>query len=228
MSLFASSPRYDRGVKLALLALLLVPALGACDGELRFSADPVEDAASETTDASVSDTGDTGGGPDGSSGGCTRDADCPFTTLHCDLSSGSCVPCLEDDHCKSGDLHRCDLASHRCVECGVSTDCDSSEVCDPLTRSCRRRCGADAGTCSGSMPICDTTRSYCVCNSESCESSERRHCSPTSRACVECRDDFDCILGDDRHCLEGACVRCTADSQCGSKRCEPTTHQCVE
>lgn len=189
--------------------------IAACDGELRFAADPTDAAAPGDAPA------------DGA--GCRTDTDCPFSTLHCDPSSGACVPCAEDRHCTSGDQNRCDLVSHRCVECRANADCEPDEMCDPTTRRCRPRCGGDTGgTCTTELPVCDGARGACACTEESCERiSDRPRCSPTLRLCVECLGAFDCD-GDEPYCLDGACVRCTTDAHCAPKRCDPVRHQCAD
>lgn len=227
MSLLSARPRYHVCVRPVVITLLAALALPACDGDLRFDPNPTSDAsiadATSGNDASTPETT-----TDTSPGGCTADSECPFSTLHCDPTSRTCVACWNDSHCGSGDLRRCDVALHRCVECGVSSDCEYNEVCDPATKRCRSKC-TDASTCPSTMPVCDTTLSYCTCTtSETCESSSRRRCSPTTRTCVECLTDIDCLLDDEKHCFEGYCVHCTTDAQCSPKRCEPVTHQCVD
>ena len=222
MSLLPLRRRYDGRVRIFVFVLGL--SLAACDGDLRFAADPLPDATSD--DTAAADAATDAADASGEAGNPCLGVKCPDSTLHCDPTNGTCVPCVNDSHC-SGDYRRCDLATHRCVECGVDGDCESYEKCDPGTRRCRPKCG-DAGSCSDLM-VCDTAKGFCGCTEETCEKyTERRICSPTTRLCVQCLSNSDCVLSDERYCFEGYCVHCTSDAQCPSKHCEPVTHQCVD
>jgi hypothetical protein len=179
-----------------LRALALACALLAgCDQQLRF--DEPSAASSAQTSAS-----------------CERDEDCNLSTLHCDVVSGACVACRDDNDCTDHALPRCDAALHRCVNCGSDSDCDPSQTCLPRTRTCVVRCaeGAMEKTCPADAPTCDEV----------------------ARICVQCKTDPDCltITDDGPYCeaASGRCVHCTDDRQCPAThpRCDDVQHRCGE
>lgn len=194
-------------MKRFVIALLIA----GCDGDLRFTAASVDagDAKPAAETARL----------------CATDEECPFPSLHCEPSTGACVPCVRDEHCGDGERRRCDLASRRCVECGVSADCEADERCDGKTHACMRPCGGDAGGCGEEQPTCDAPRAVCVCSATSCGSGKQ--CDATSGACVECLVDAHCG-GDRARCVERRCHACRTDEDCGNDRCDPVKHECVD
>lgn len=193
-------------------------ALAGCDGEMRFSGDPLPDASG--ADAVTSETL----APADAAARCVRDDDCPFSTLHCD-PTGACVPCFNDSQC--GDSQRC--VANACVQCRDKADCEPYEACDTVSHRCRKPC-VDASSCvsMSTTPLCGD-RGFCTCSAEICEGfPERRHCDLNRGACVECSSNDDCSSDDEKYCSDGFCVRCKLDAHCsGDKRCDPVTHQCV-
>lgn len=204
--------RYDRKVRRFPVGLVFALALVACDGELRFA--PDQDA--DPGDASSADTSST----------CGVDDDCPFTTLHCDPASATCVACVIDAHCTSVARPRCDTATHQCVQCESNADCDAVSSCDSATHRCFRRCAVDPDDCTLEQPVCDASRDACVCSATSCTTDDRPHCDASSGLCVRCLGDGDCPSYAP-HCQGGYCLKCLSDAECvAPRRCDPVRHQC--
>jgi hypothetical protein len=103
------------------------------------------------------------GEPDAASGavGCISDDGCPIPSLHCDLSSGQCVPCVSDVDCAGSDRPRCDIALHRCIECGIAQDCGNGYVCEPTTHRCQQTC-LSSDQCTEDVETCDASRDVCI------------------------------------------------------------------
>ena len=150
MRLFAAKP--------TIVFLSALVGSSACNAEFRF-ADHGDSAGISGDDA------DAGGSDAG--GRCKSDPDCRLPNLHC--FEGVCVPCLQDSHCVAP-LSRCDLAAHRCVECGLGTDCLPTESCEPLSRTCVRRCGT-GNPCPVDFGRCDVARGFCISCTKSGECS---------------------------------------------------------
>lgn len=233
-------------------AIALACALTACnDGIIRLSsgaeapdatsivgadASSFDDATSGTSDGGAppsSDAQPPGDGAGGDAGhGCLLDTDCPLASLHCDLSSGTCVQCTKDPDCTKPGYPRCDLATHLCVACGVNADCADGGVCDPMTLHCVVPC-SDAGKCAGDDVVCNA-HGYC----SSCDSSmDGGGCSGTAVCnddigqCGECTNDSQCS-GSTPHCrlANDTCVQCLSSSQCPTAAapvCDPATWTCV-
>ena len=212
---------------LILGAVPLFP-VSACDGEIRLPANAADGSTSGSAfDAAPSPTFDAG--DEGAKIACKNDSACVLETLHCDLGSQTCVPCLSDAHCVDPTLKRCDTASHRCVECGIATDCASDRRCEPTTHKCVPQC-VDGGTCPNDSPTCDVVRGLCVeCTVSASCSSEKPICENGSGRCVECISDTNCQSPKPR-CdrARGKCVECMSSAHCLSDRplCDPQEGEC--
>lgn len=81
-----------------------------------------------------------------------------------------------------------------------------------------RACNAQAGECDG-------------CSASSECSAPFNACDPSSRLCVVCAGDADCVrVGAGKRCLDKQeCVECTTNTDCGSgAACNIATNTCVE
>ncbi|WP_373046629.1 PPC domain-containing protein [Vulgatibacter sp.] len=151
--------------------------------------------------------------------GCEANSDCfqdPRGEF-CDRSSGDCVSCLNDTHCRgrsctggicmgsvcttdadcAAPTPRCNEAGDACVACLESDDCAAGEACE-------------AGSCVA-VPV------ECTSDVECEEAAPGRPLCLVEDGrglCVECRGGADCGEGID--CLGGACVdvRCESDLDC--------------
>jgi len=158
---------------------------------------------------------------------CSSNNDCSIG-LFCDLSSGTCVDCLVDEHCDvglqcmadntcgdgslctgdadcDGDLV-CELSSGACVECTVDSHCPSGSTCQ--LNSCVESGNSGAPTC--------TTQADCDPLGYICDLS--------AGECVPCSTDTQC--GDGRVCNAGVCVNdntgsggCQFTSECNGLAC---------
>lgn len=216
-------------VVLAVAVAVAVPVVG-CQGQLRLDDDagtfgvPAEGGLQEGSMTALDAAR--------SSAGCTKDVDCVLGTLHCDVLSGACVPCVSDEQCSGPVNHRCDAALHRCVECGVDGDCGAGRVCVPSARQCATSCH-QLTDCVLSGFFCDLGRSICArcTGDEICKTAdpETPVCSPVGR-CVLCVNDSTCPAATPR-CdrTTGSCVQCLGASDCGAAAplCNPATSSCV-
>ncbi len=189
-----------KAVGRALLFAVSAALIGACDANFRF----------DQKDAS---------------GSCATDSDCPLATLHCDLTSGSCVPCTDDSACTTTGFPRCDTALHLCVECGSSQDCQAGWQCVE-THRCVPPCSSPAD-CSASVPNCNEITGVCyACNDlVPCATGV---CDDDSGRCVECKYDSQCSSGYCQRAL-GKCVGCVLSSQCPASApiCDPASWSCI-
>lgn len=151
----------------------------------------------------------TGGSDDGPVS-CQTTNDCPFGEF-CDLGSGTCVGCLLDEHCESGEVCLsnkecgvagqdgcatnadcpaslvCDSSSAACVECVTASDCSIGESC------IAQRC-VDDGQGGGAA----------ACSSDADCSVYGQICDPVSLTCAPCTTDEQCGIG--YACSAGICV----------------------
>ena len=201
-----------------LAALAIVSVMVACNGDLALvsgqgGGTSFRDAASPAI--------------------CRRDLDCGVSSLHCDIVTGACLPCLLDTHCTNGDLKRCDDATHRCVECGVNLDCGEGMICEPTTRRCVSVCADSGPPCPSDTPICDGARGFCVActNDGACANADGHVCDVASGRCVQCRADTNCPIELPR-CEQsrGMCVRCLSSTDCASDQpvCDPGDWECKQ
>lgn len=208
-------------MKRAAAGAFALTLAAACDADFRF--DPVTDDSREAG-ASTSD-----GGTDSAGRACIVDSDCPLPSLHCDTTSGACLPCVLDSQCSAQGRPRCDLALHACVECGSNQDCGFNATCEPLTRKCVPRC-ADNAPCPASVPRCGELGFCSECaNSGDCPAA-RHFCEKPSGRCVECRGSADCSGARPRcDSAMSRCVGCVLSTDCppAAPVCDPATSACV-
>ncbi len=116
--------------------------------------------------------------------GCFDDEDCiEGTTRACDPETNTCyggIPCSSPWDCVDSTLSRCDTRIGYCVVCMDSSDCDApGAICDRETRSCLppRPCRSDTD-CSEGIKRCDLASGFCV----ECLSSD--DCDHAAEVCV--------------------------------------------
>lgn len=163
----------------------------------------------------------------GSTGGCTVDTDCKISTLHCDTSSGQCVPCVKDDQCTQPGFRVCDYALNQCVQCGVTGDCGNGQACEPTSHTCVTPC-ADGGGCPAGTS-CNTSGVCVGCSGNGdCANASTGHVCAGNGQCVQCVDDTTCAFPTP-HCNPAthACVQCVTGAQCDEHVCNPATFTCV-
>jgi hypothetical protein len=172
--------------------------------------------------------GDAGVAAEGSTPGCTVDTDCTIATLHCDTSSGQCVPCVKDEQCTQQGLRVCDTALNQCVQCGVTGDCANGQTCEPTSHTCVASC-ADGGACpSGTNCNTQGVCVGCTGNSDCANASTGHVCNTGSGQCVQCIDDTTCSYPTRRcNLATDTCVQCLTGSDCDEHVCIPTTHTCL-
>jgi Cys-rich repeat protein len=216
-----------------LLVFLVVACVGACQGELRLDDAPAGMSIEAGTDAEPGPMQDAPAEShdDDRPTGCTSDADCGLSTLHCDTASGSCVACISDTDCAGGADKRCDAALHECVECGVDGDCPTGQVCVIATARCATSCSSITD-CITSGYVCDLTRDICVrCFvDEMCALTPATpKCAPDG-TCVGCTSDSNCSDATPRcNQVNGSCVECVTSADCpgGQPLCDPTSLTCT-
>lgn len=130
---------------------------------------------------------------------CTQDSDCD--TGVCDVLVGQCVDALaqnEKTTCCGDDCLKCPLDNPLCLPSPYGSAC----------AGCRQdmQCGDGAYCLGGQCTLCNADK-RCGLRCETC-GGDTPYCLPTQKA-----DD-------------AACVRCTGDDQCGSGKCDETTHTC--
>lgn len=154
--------------------------------------------------------------------GCVSDPDCQGN--RCDSTTGACVECLDDSHCRA--LGRTVCESGSCRDCRADSDCHQSDhpYCERGScLECRSNsdCGdntpafcrsgtcvpcAFSGDCERLRRLCDVSgpMNCLACQTDADCFPERPRCSTV---CVECRSDADCPRNK-QHCLmeRGLCV----------------------
>ena len=107
----------------------------------------------------------------------------------CQLNSGSCTT-TDKSQCPS-DKPACNIPANNdtgtCVECNENTDCERYEQC--VDNDCQLNSGSCNvnSDCTGSTPICDTTKHSCVqCTAASDCFGNTPICDTTNQKCVEC------------------------------------------
>lgn len=133
---------------------------------------------------------------------CGSDDDCVNPDApYCDFSSGSCYPCLVNDHCEIDEVchqNACILACLSDQDCEAPTSyCSPGGVCFGCL---------DDSHCSGDEPFCliEPDAGSCVecIIDEDCPEGTP-WCKPGYDTCVECVEHFDCP--EDQHCSQDAC-----------------------
>ena len=179
---------------------------------------------------------------------CTTDTDCAGNALAplCEPRLNRCVArCTMNSDClgnPSGSV--CDTGSGRCVQsCNTNADCtsDSSRpVCDATAGRCVARCAMNSD-CRGATPVCNTATGNCVgCLAANDTCPAGQYCDGASNTCVRgCRNDEGCAPGVevdagvadagavDAGLLDGSPIDAGPVVVPG-RRCEVTTHACVE
>ncbi|MEZ4339293.1 MAG: DUF4215 domain-containing protein [Sandaracinaceae bacterium] len=154
--------------------------------------------------------------------GCTSDTDCAAPTPACDTASMTCVECTDDSAC-GGATPACDTSRFVCVPCVDTAGLPDAGCTDPMLPVC-------AGT---SGP--GTAGTTCVECTTSADCGGGQVCEPTSMVCVTCFDsgtdpDEGCTMPTsicDTSALDGRCVECLGDSDCGSgSTCDTGTNRC--
>jgi len=159
------------------------------------------------------------------------DGGCPAPGLHCNASSGQCVPCLADTQCTDNKtLTVCDLNSNDsfaflCVECVHDSDCDLGDTC--LTNQCIQSCSATHDDCKASAANCDSVRDICVGCRQSGDCSKGEVCNVVTGRCGACTLDTDCPSFKPR-CdpRTNLCERCLSSADCSGGVCDPQTQLC--
>ena len=192
-----------RAGSLVVAASVALALAAACDGTFAFD---------QHADASL--------------GPCASDSDCPIASLHCEVASGVCVPCVDDTACTTAGYPRCDTALHLCVECGSSRDCPGSGATCTETHRCAQSC-LTSSECPAPSPYCDLTELVCAaCTSGApCASGV---CDHESGRCVDCISDAQCPGSYCQRAL-GKCVDCVLSSQCPASApvCDPASWTCI-
>ncbi len=163
---------------------------------------------------------------DGGPWGACVDDGC-LAGLHCNTSSGQCVPCLEDTNCTDQTLTVCDLTprdpfENFCVECVQDEDCGQDEEC--LTNQCVQSCSSGRD-CKASAATCD--RDLCISCRQSSDCDKGKVCSGVTGRCGECTVDSDCPSYKSR-CdpRTNICERCLSNADCGGGFCDLLTESC--
>lgn len=158
---------------------------------------------------------------------CSSNNDCSVG-LFCDLSSGTCVDCLVDEHCDLGEMCR---ANNTCGDASICTgdaDCQTGLVCELSSGACVQ-CTADSHCETGStcqLGSCVETGNSGgpTCSVQSDCDAMGYICDLSAGQCVPCSNDIQC--GDDRVCNAGICVAdnttsggCQFTSECNGLAC---------
>jgi hypothetical protein len=223
-----------------ILAIAAAVIAVACERTFAFDQAGVEGGAGAglggNTDGDDKDAAVSFGG----AGGTSLDAsmppkrchdDCEIPTLHCEVQSGQCLECLNDEDCGALDLTRCDTATHRCVECGLDQDCATDFVCEPRSHRCVHSCDED-NECDDPAFSCNSVQRRCEeCkNDDECETSPRgSRCPAGGSRCVECTDMTQCPT-ERPYCdpIAGTCVACRDSRDCVDSVCAPSSHHCID
>lgn len=123
-------------------------------------------------------------------------------------SSGNCVQCLVNEDCASFAVDGqpspvCDVTTNSCVLCLDDGDCPGSSSCNPNNHRCQSGCSI--GSCTGGQVCVDSLCQDCsfkegkvgVCKGDT------PHCS-SNNTCVQCVLASDCPSG--KTCRGNACV----------------------
>ncbi|MGB0645727.1 MAG: hypothetical protein ACPGQS_01065 [Bradymonadia bacterium] len=153
----------------------------------------------------------------------------------CDADSYTCRSCRSDDEC--GEDSYCYLGA--CELCNPQTNagCEGTGfVCNPSFRSCTSCLShAQCAQAYPNEPFCNAQLGRCApCNPETnqgcTEDAPVCSTSDNSTSCGPCATDLDCANDGNTTCLDGRCVACIDDSDCGGERCAVIsgTRTCVQ
>ena len=175
---------------------------------------------------------------------CTKDADCPSTTLKCIKATGKCAQCAVDKDCTSTYYKYCRAGTGKCVQCKSDKDCTSSTSpkCDTSTGSCvscKNDADCKAGYQWGNKCIKGTSSASCGCtsNAQCAGNPNGPTCYTTYKKC-SCKTNADCKKAPYTLCAvpySGASYKhcqkkCTKDADCTSSlysKCKVNTGACV-
>lgn len=169
--------------------------------------------------------------------GCPAGQICDPATSACTTPKPACSPCGSDAECaaglKCGALGATRYCLEECPDCPAGTTCGDG-LCKPDSGLCDP-CG---GQCGGATPVCVPnpgggagTCGQCG-NGHACPQ-PGQVCDMTNH-CVDAAPNQDCIQDADcaaptPWCLQGACVECFEDAQCGPRRaCDPGRSTCID
>lgn len=96
---------------------------------------------------------------------CTSATGCA-SPLHCDVSTGNCVECLNDQDCNDGDF--CDPLTAECVACLIDEHCDDGDYCNGLETCLDQTCVAGQSPCADGE-TCLPAENACVIVLLDCE-----------------------------------------------------------
>jgi hypothetical protein len=139
--------------------------------------------------------------------------------IFCDVPSGRCVACRDDNDCTGTGLPHC--VNHQCVLCASDDQCRNANPSKPycVQNTCVQ-CRTGADCTDPASPACKSgTCDKCTADPD-CPAS--RVCKVSTGACVECTSDSQC--GAFGYCDTGPgdclCKTCDHAADCAAGRCE--------
>ena len=142
---------------------------------------------------------------------------------YCDLTTFTCVECLNNTHCPFNGV--CDLLSHTCRTPCFNGNCPPGQICDPMINACvecfnNSHCDPDE--------VCHSVNRECVdceTNAHCALAPNRPFCDPSNWECAGCLTNADCPMGERCYDYQGGfcapqtgrtiCTPCIADGECG-------------
>ena len=134
--------------------------------------------------------------------GCTSHDDCAESgARYCDLASGDCVECVENEHCEEGYICADDFA---CEEVDVTEECTSHDDC---AESGAQYCDLASGDCVECVENEHWEEGYICADEFVCEEED---------VTEECTSHNDCTESDAQYCdlHSGDCVECVENEHC--------------
>ena len=170
-------------------------------------------------------SGDGGPGGDGGPSGdtCTTTADCASRVNFqvCDVTTRTCVECLTDSQCPSGETCEHDDTCHGTQACTSDNSCNNASSCVMG--------GADGGVCMVTPGQCEST--------QDCITQLLKFCNTSTLQCVQCLTAGDCSSTGAATCSSSnTCEvnpgRCLTNSDCAATPsqpiCDVADNDCVE
>ena len=158
---------------------------------------------------------------------CDLDQRCNLDNGMCEARSGRCGGCASEADCEEGFLCSALPIGQACLSiCGADTPCPATFTC--RDGACQPDAGfCDAcGGCLAPTPICNVLTRVCqACGGgQPCPLGrvcDERNACVEPPAGVDCLSGLDCREAEAPHCEAGACVSCRADADCRvGQRCE--------
>jgi hypothetical protein len=158
---------------------------------------------------------------------------CVAPTSVCDVTTGKCVGCTEDNQCAAA-KPICDKTKNICATCTADPQCQAKNPAMPACRADGQCVQCKSNTsCSGAVPACDTTTNTCVqCTSSAncagatpvCSSNDKCQACKTSDECAALKDATRAVCA-----TTGACVQCNGNTDCSgaTPACDTTANTCV-